>query len=334
VLAGLAENSGARGLRPFNPLFDLQPTTELIEIAFGEALDPLSRETLREMRALGWLLGPLFWLSNTMRLPLAETYDGFVWMEEGRIVGNVTVHRRYSDKKGWFISNLAVHPDYRRRGIARSLVSAGVQMAQQRGAPRISLEVRAENSAARALYAKLGFAEVDSVSTMKLDHVVPPSRVAAEEYDIEMVKPVQRTELRRLAMEALSSEAGEIAPLGEEFRQPSWARRLAASIADFLNGRMTMRLAAKKQGQLAAVVTLRTGGFLGAHTLTLMVHPEHRGKVEQILLARALSVLETSRLRTLKAKIRPSYPHVQSVFEQYGFVEESTLDLLTLRLEN
>jgi len=334
VLAGLAESNSVRGLRPFNPLFDLQPTTELIEIAFGEALDPLSRETLREMRSLGWLLGPLFWLSNTMSLPLAETYDGFVWMEEGRIVGNVTVHRRYSEKKGWFISNLAVHPDYRRRGIARRLVSAGVQMARQRGASRISLEVRAENSAARALYAKLGFAEVDSVSTMKLDHAVPPSRVAAEEYDIEMVKPVQWSDLRRLAEETLSPEARDIAPLGEELRQPSLARRLASSIGDFLNGRMTMRLAASGGGQFAAVATLRTGGFLGAHTLTLMVHPAHRGKVEQILLARALSVLETSRLRTLKAKIRPSYPHVRSVFEQYGFVEESTLDLLTLRLEN
>ncbi len=118
---------------------------------------------MREMRALGWLLGPLFWLTNTMHFPLAETYDGFVWMEAGKIVGNVTVHRRYGEKKGWFISNLAVHPDYRRRGIARGLVSAGVQMAQQRGAPRISLEVRADNTAARALYAGLGFTEVDSV---------------------------------------------------------------------------------------------------------------------------------------------------------------------------
>jgi ribosomal protein S18 acetylase RimI-like enzyme len=333
VLAGLAETHSVRGLRPFNPLFDLQPTTELIELAFGEALDPLSRETLREMRALAWLLGPLFWLSSTMRLPLAESYDGFVWMEEGRIVGNVTVHRRYGEKKGWFISNLAVHPDYRRRGIARGLVLAGVQMAQQKGAPRISLEVRADNTAARRLYEQLGFAEVDSVSTMKLDTVARPSPVASEGYDIETLKPVQWSELRRLAEEALSPEAREIAPLDQEFLQPSLARRLASSIGDFLNGRTTMHLAASKQGQLAAFVTLRTGGFLAAHTLTLTVHPAHRGRVEEMLLASALSVLETSRVRTLKAKIRPSYPHVRAVSQRLGFVEEATLDLLTLSLE-
>jgi GNAT superfamily N-acetyltransferase len=334
VLAGLAESSSARGLRPFNPLLDLHPTTELIELAFAEALDPSSREALREMRALAWLFGPLFWLLSAMRMPLADTYGGFVWMEKGRIVGNVTVHRRYSEKKGWFISNLAVHPDYRRRGIARGLVSAGVQMAQQKGARRISLEVRADNFAARRLYEELGFTEVDSVSSLKLDPVVTPSPVASEGYAIEIVKPAQWKELLRLAEEALSPEAREIIPLSEECQQPSLVHRLASSIGDFLSGRTTIRLAASKQGQFAAVVTLRRGGFLGAHSLTLMVHPTHRSKVEEILLATALSVLETSRSRALKAEIHPSYPHARSIFEQYRFVEEATLHLLTLRLEN
>jgi ribosomal protein S18 acetylase RimI-like enzyme len=334
VLAGLAESGSARGLRPFNPLLDLHPTTELIELAFGEALDPLSREALSEMRALAWLLGPLFWLLSAMRMPLADTFGGFVWMEKGRIVGNVTVHRRYSEKKGWFISNLAVHPDYRRRGIARGLVSAGVQMAQQKGARRISLEMRTDNFAARRLYAELGFTEVNSVSSLKLDPVVPPSSAASEGYAIEIVKPGQWRELFRLAEEALSPEAREILPLSEELQQPSLVRRLVSSTADFLQGRTTIRLAASKQGEFAAVVTLRTGGLLGAHTLTVMVHPAHRGKVEEILLASALSVLETSRSRALQAKIHPSYPHARSICEQYGFVEETTLDLLTLRLEN
>jgi len=334
VLAGLAESSSARGLRPFNPLLDLHPTTELIELAFGEALDPVSREALREMRALAWLFGPLFWLLSAMRMPLADTFGGFVWMEKGRIAGNVTVHRRYSEKKGWFVSNLAVHPEYRRRGIARGLVTAGVQMARQKRARRISLEVRADNFAARRLYQELGFTEVDSVSSLKLDPVVTPSPVALEGYTIEIVKPAQWKELLRLAEEALSPEAREMIPLSEEFLQPSLVRRLVSSIGDFLNGRTTMRLAASKQGEFAAVVTLRTGGFLGAHLLTLMVHPAHRSKVEEILLASALSVLETSRSRALKAEIHPSYPHARSMFEQYGFVEEATLDLLTLRLEN
>ena len=334
MLAGLAENSSARGLRPFNPLLDLLPTTELIELAFGEALDPVSREALREMRALAWLFGPLFWLLSAMRMPLADTYGGFVWMEEGRIVGNVTVHRRYSEKKGWFISNLAVHPDYRRRGIARGLVSAGVEMARQKGAGRISLEVRADNAPARGLYQELGFTEVDSVSTLKLDPVVTPPPVPLEGYAIEIVKPVQWRELLRLAEETLSPEAREMIPLSEEFLQPSLVRRLVSSIGDFLNGRTTMRLAASKQGEFAAVVTLRTGGFLGAPSLTLMVHPAHQSKVEEALLANALSVLETSRSRALQAEIHPSYPQARSIFEQYGFAEQATLDLLTLRLEN
>jgi ribosomal protein S18 acetylase RimI-like enzyme len=334
VLAGLAENNSIRGLRPFNPLLDLRPTTELIELAFGEALDPLSREALREMRALAWLFGPLFCLLSAMRMPLADTYGGFVWVEEGNIVGNVTVHRRYSEKKGWFISNLAVHPSYRHRGIGRGLVLAGVQMAQRKAAGRISLEVKADNTAARRLYEELGFTEVDSVSSLKLDHLLTPSRPPLEGYRIEIVRPAQWRELLRLAEETLSPEAREIVPLSEEFQHPSLVRRLASSVRDSLNGRMTMRVAASKEGQLAAVVTLRTGGFLGAHNLTLMVHPAHRGKVEEVLLASALSVLDASRSRAVQAQIHPSYPNALSTLTRYGFIEESTLDLLTLTLEN
>jgi ribosomal protein S18 acetylase RimI-like enzyme len=334
VLAGLAENSSVRGLRPFNPVLDLRPTTELIELAFGEALDPVSREALREMRALAWLFGPLFCLLNATRIPLAETYGGFVWVEEGRIVGNVTVHRRYGEKKGWFISNLAVHPDYRRRGIARSLVSAGMQMAQQKGAGRISLEVKADNLAARRLYEGLGFTEVDSVSSLKLDYLAPLSPVPLEGYTIQIAKPAQWRELHHLTEEALSPEAREIAPLGEEFQQPSLLGRLASGIGDFLQGRTTIRLAACRQDQFAALIVLRTGGFLGVHTLTLMVHPAHRGKVEEALLANALSALAASRPCPVRAQIRPSYRDALNTLTRYGFAEESTLDLLTLRLEN
>jgi ribosomal-protein-alanine N-acetyltransferase len=56
--------------------------------------------------------------------------------------------------------NLAVHPDYRRRGIARRLLADGLAQARTLGAELAWLEVRPSNRAARALYKSFGFKEV------------------------------------------------------------------------------------------------------------------------------------------------------------------------------
>jgi [ribosomal protein S18]-alanine N-acetyltransferase len=57
------------------------------------------------------------------------------------------------------ILNLAVDPDCREQGIGRALVELVLEEAQDRQIPQVTLEVRAENAPARALYRKLGFAE-------------------------------------------------------------------------------------------------------------------------------------------------------------------------------
>ena len=56
--------------------------------------------------------------------------------------------------------NVAVHPDYRRRGIAEALVTALVVELKNRGSHCLTLEVRSSNAPARALYEKLGFAHI------------------------------------------------------------------------------------------------------------------------------------------------------------------------------
>ena len=55
------------------------------------------------------------------------------------------------------ILTLAVHPDARRKGEARALLSEVEALAQARGAREIFLEVRADNLAAKALYDSAGY---------------------------------------------------------------------------------------------------------------------------------------------------------------------------------
>ena len=56
--------------------------------------------------------------------------------------------------------NVAVHPDFRRRGIAEALVSALVEKLKEMGSHCLTLEVRASNVPAITLYEKMGFYEI------------------------------------------------------------------------------------------------------------------------------------------------------------------------------
>jgi len=55
------------------------------------------------------------------------------------------------------INNIAVHPDFKRMGIGEAILGDVIQEARGEGAHYVSLEVRPSNTAARGLYAKLGF---------------------------------------------------------------------------------------------------------------------------------------------------------------------------------
>ena len=56
--------------------------------------------------------------------------------------------------------NIAVHPQYRRKGIAAALVDALVAQLKENGNYCLTLEVRISNAPAIALYQKLGFQQV------------------------------------------------------------------------------------------------------------------------------------------------------------------------------
>ena len=58
-----------------------------------------------------------------------------------------------------YITNVAVRPESRRQGVASQLLDVFARFAQGRDLAFLSLEVRASNAAARALYAKHGYVQ-------------------------------------------------------------------------------------------------------------------------------------------------------------------------------
>ncbi|HHY97263.1 MAG TPA: ribosomal protein S18-alanine N-acetyltransferase [Firmicutes bacterium] len=76
---------------------------------------------------------------------------------DGRVVGYVGTWLILDEAH---ITNLAVHPDFRKRGIAHSLMLLLFDICRSKQIRRMTLEVRATNFPAQRLYEKLGFVKV------------------------------------------------------------------------------------------------------------------------------------------------------------------------------
>ena len=72
----------------------------------------------------------------------------------GKVVG--TVVAGFDGVRGW-IHHLAVHPDFRRNGIATMLMHSAEQGLEAFGCPKVNLQVRASNMAAISFYRSLGY---------------------------------------------------------------------------------------------------------------------------------------------------------------------------------
>lgn len=146
-------------LRPFDVRRDLSAVVDLVELCFNETLDPDGQSFLQRMRSASRQPALLHWAAATADWASAP-FSGYVWEENGRIVGNVNLIPYYQAGRRFFlIANVAVHPDFRRRGIARHLTKAALQHVRQRNVPSVWLQVREDNPAAVQLYRSLSFVE-------------------------------------------------------------------------------------------------------------------------------------------------------------------------------
>ena len=83
--------------------------------------------------------------------------DASLLMYAGReIIGFMKINLGLIGDAG-FVNGIGIHPDYRRRGLARALMTASLVRAAKNGMENLVLEVDIENRGAIALYESLGF---------------------------------------------------------------------------------------------------------------------------------------------------------------------------------
>jgi ribosomal protein S18 acetylase RimI-like enzyme len=280
----LATKRDFSGLRPVYLRRDLREIADLMEVCFASTLDGAGRSAIQEMRTIS-RSGPLLWVVARLSR-LLPFMQGFVWIEGGHVVGNVTVTpANYGD--GWVIANVAVYPEYRRRGIAQQLMHAALDQIAQQG-PFATLQVDADNIPARHLYENLGF-QTQRLFTRwrRAGYHRPPIALPS-------LPPIQRMtrrdadQLYALAEQVRPNQRGGMGWLRPtrpgDFRPP----RLGTLRLLFSGQQSEFWIVPGQGGQLDAALRVenRMGGLTTA--FDLLVSPEHAGEFEAPLINFAL----------------------------------------------
>jgi ribosomal protein S18 acetylase RimI-like enzyme len=285
--ASLLKRIPANGLQPVNLARHLAGITDLIELCFATELDAGGRAMLREMRLISHM-GPALHLMNALLGQQHPWHLGFVWLEAGRVVGTVSTQRAASRSRTWLVANVAVHPDFRRQGIAYRLMQAALDLAASQGGSEVILQVDDGNQPAVKLYDRMGFEHLTTQTAWSR-----PSRLAPPGFEPSAYEVRQRGRGDWTAQLAL---ARLVRPHGLAWARPLTAAdfrpSLRRTLASFFAGRADEHWVAPDPagGGLAGSLTMRFNAPEGDQ-LILLVHPAHRGRLERPLLVRGLRQL-------------------------------------------
>ena len=119
----------------------------------GPLLRPMQPSDLSAAMELDALCLPKPWSEAVWREELGSPFGLYLVLEEGGgIFGQIGIRHVLDELH---ITTLAISPERRRQGYARTLIRAALVAFPE--ASRVHLEVRPSNAAARALYEALGF---------------------------------------------------------------------------------------------------------------------------------------------------------------------------------
>jgi ribosomal protein S18 acetylase RimI-like enzyme len=148
---------------------DLRQIADLIELCFSQNIDAEGLEYIRHIRQTANNFSALI-LENTTPENSPLPFHGYVWVENEQIIGNVTlIPLRAKEKGSYFVANVAVHPNYRGRGIGKKLTERAIRHAREHQGKQVYLQVRDDNEIATRIYRELGFDEI-SRRTMWVYH--------------------------------------------------------------------------------------------------------------------------------------------------------------------
>jgi GNAT superfamily N-acetyltransferase len=314
-----------------DPMKDLGAVANLIEKSFANDLDRSGQSALRELR---WLsrFKPILWWMDYFSADYTDFLSGFVWEEDGKLVGNVTINRTSVGSRRWLVSNLAVSEDYQGRGIGRSLMDASLELVKEYNGLSISLQVRADNLPAKRLYQSLGFKEISGTTHLQIGRVprirgiyqlpqLPPG-VRLRPHDFNSQDAGRAYDL---ASAATPPAAQKEWPLYRRNFQLGSQERINNFFRPLIGIGPSAHWVIEEGQRFVGLMNIQPGFFKQMHQLRLIVHPDWRGHLEKTVIGRALDYLYPWRNRGIT--IRHAADHIEAIeaYKEFGFHERQTL---------
>jgi ribosomal protein S18 acetylase RimI-like enzyme/muconolactone delta-isomerase len=291
--------SSADGIRPINLRTDLAPLADLIEVVFADSMDSSGLAAVREMRSLSKMSAGINMLAGINDLAQGISL-GFVCIADGKLVGNVSISpAAWAETPGktWIITNVGVHPDYQRRGIAAQLMYACMDLIRERGGETALLQVDMHNDTARRLYRRLGFVEERAWILWRRPGSIriPPPLENRSAYITRQRRGEWRAEYE-LAQRLRPAHLGGIGwqrPLRLSLFRKSLLRR----VVDWVNFRSEERLVIRSldEQHILASLWVESMFLSGSTQLTLLVDPDYLGRYDETLINLAVRTYATNR---------------------------------------
>jgi len=320
-------SESASGPRPLNLRTDIPRVLALLNLVFQSSLHADGRRRLKSL-SLSQYPWPLLYLRQWWR----GAVPGFVWEEEREIVGNVSLLTT-SRPQRYLIANVAVHPAYRRQGIARLLMEAALDHVEEQGGGEVLLQVKHDNAAAIRLYETLGFATVGRVTSWvsSYSRVLPPAVAVSERspdrFDGFLLRPLRRSEWRaawQLDRESMHPDLNWPVPAPPDTYRRGWLQQLN----ELLNGRQIETWVAEDPaGTMAGLGTI-VGEWGRAHTLRLRVRPAWQGEIEPALLAKLLRRVRHLARREIRMEHPAADETTNTLLQAANFRRQRTLTVM------
>ena len=295
---------------------DLIDIAELIELSFASHLDSDGHSYIRQLRRAAMDKRYRSWVPGASERITTPVY-GYTWVEQGKIVGNLSMIP-FLHKRKWLylIANVAVHPDHRRKGIARQLTEKALLHIRSHGVQAVWLQVRKDNPHAIKLYQSMGFIErvIRTIWRSKIPN--PPTMISKP--TLTARKPTENDwhDQERWLAEVYPPEVAWYLSFNTgRFRPSVWQ-----SLIRMVSGSRMEQWVLTQDDQLIGTAIWEPSRY-SSDTLWAAPDPDYEDLTLRVLLPHIQQCLDNN--RTLSV----NYPYGQGItgFKAANFVEHNTL---------
>jgi len=262
---------------------------------------------------------------------LKDLMRGFVWEEDGQL-GAIVMVQRSGKTRTWGVGIVGVLPEFRRRGLARKLLTKSLDDLRQRGAQHINLAVISKNVPAYALYKSLGFEHYSSV--IDFDHrpeQAPAGIVIPTGYDEAPLSSMDWKSRYELERRITPEEITSYVPLEiGRYRSP-WILRCLNPIMNRLQKTIEERFVYRHRGVVVGLLrhsTSRTGK--GTSSILIQLDPAHPDLAPYLVTKGMRAVMAINPSLRIETSVPTWIPPLVEALENHGFSERLRYHMLAL----